>query len=494
MTARSRAAGRRAAAVPPAGRVLSVASEFAPLVKTGGLADVVGALPAALAAEGWESRVLLPGYRLLRERVTTTAEVWHDPDLFGGPAVIRLGSHDGVSLLLLDAPHLFDRDGGPYGDAYGDFGDNHVRFAALSWAAARLALGEGVDGWHPQVVHAHDWHAALVPSYLRYAGADVPTVLTIHNIAFQGVTDADQLDRLRLPAWDFHPDSLEYHGRFSALKAGMLHATHVTTVSPTYAEELTDPQFGFGLEGVVGKRRNRGEFTGILNGIDTAAWDPATDPHIITYSAEALEGRAANRAALQAEFGLIPAQGPIAAVVTRLTYQKGVDLLLAALPAFLEAGGAAVILGSGEPEYEDGLRDLARRFPDRVGVRIGYDEALSHRLYAGADLVLVPSRFEPCGLTQLYGLRYGAVPLVAATGGLRDTVTDASAEHLADGRATGFTYTGGEQELRDTLLRAVALFADQPTWGVVREQGMRTPVGWSTSARRYASLFRDLVR
>ena len=476
-------------------RVLSVASECAPLVKTGGLADVVGALPGALQALGWRTRILMPAYPGLIERVGKTRRIWRDDDLFGGPAVIHSGGTHGLDLLLLDAPHLFDRPGDPYSRDGQEYPDNHVRFAALSWVAARLAIEGTSDRWRPDVVHAHDWHAGLVPSYLKYAGAQVPSVMTIHNIAFQGVFGPDQLDRLRLPTWDFHPEALEYHGLVSSLKAGLMHATRVTTVSPTYAEELTTPAFGFGLEGVIAARRDRGELTGVLNGIDTTVWNPASDPHVLAYSVDKPDAKERNRRALLDEFSLESPTGPLAVVVTRLTHQKGVDLLLEALPQFLEAGGAVIVLGSGDAGYEHGLRELASRYPSRMGVRIGYDESLSHRMYAGGDLVLVPSRFEPCGLTQLYGLRYGALPLVASTGGLRDTVVDASPEHLADRTATGFTFTDIDAAgLGWALTRARELYADRPAWLRLSDQAMRAPVGWEPSAARYAELFSELVK
>lgn len=482
-------------------RLLSIASECAPLVKTGGLADVVGALPAALEPLGWRSRVLMPAYPGLLERLERSRRLWRDDDLFGGPASVRSGRLGGLELLLLDAPHLFDRPGGIYGEGGHDHPDNHVRFAALSWAGARIAIEGTSDRWRPDVVHAHDWQAGLAPSYLRYAGARVPTVMTVHNIAFQGVFGADQLDRLRLPHWDFHSESLEYHGLASALKAGMVHASRLTTVSPGYADELTRPEFGFGLEGVVAARRDRGELDGIVNGVDTAVWNPSTDPAVEPYSATKPAGKAENRRRLLTEFGLREPAGPLAVVVTRLTHQKGVDLLLEALPGFIERGGAVVVLGSGDSGYEHGLGVLAARYPHAVGVRIGYDEALSHRMYAGGDLVLVPSRFEPCGLTQLYGLRYGAIPLVAATGGLRDTVADATPERLANGSATGFTF--GDASLGGTidagglgfaLGRAIDLYEDRAAWARLREQAMRAPVDWSHSAGRYAQLFESLLR
>lgn len=458
-------------------RVLSVASECAPLIKTGGLADVVGALPAALAPLGWHSRVLLPAYPSVIGRMPRSRRLWRTDDLFGGPAAVRATTIDDFPVMLLDAPHLFDRPGGPYES----HGDEHLRFAALSWVASRIAIEGMSDRWRPDVVHAHDWQAGLTPSYLKYAGSTVPTVMTIHNIAFQGIFGPDQLSRLLLPEWDFHPDALEYYGNVSALKAGMMHASRVTTVSPTYAAELTTPEFGFGLDGVVRMRAERGEMHGILNGIDTGIWDPANDPFTVPFSPASLEGKALARAELLEEFGLAPHQGPLAVVITRLTHQKGIDMLLEALPSFLDAGGAVAILGSGEPDYEEALLNMRSA---SVGVKIGYDEALSHRLYAGGDLVLVPSRFEPCGLTQMYGLRYGALPVVAATGGLRDTVDDG---------VTGFVFDDiSSAGLADALARAVAAHGT-PAFDEMRLRAMGQRLDWGSSAAAYAELFSSLL-
>lgn len=481
-------------------RVLSVASECAPLIKTGGLADVVGALPAALEPLGWKTKVLLPAYPGLLQKIGRGTRVWGDENLFGGPAAVVRGKIDGLNVLLLDAPHLFDRDGGPYSAHGHDFHDNHVRFAALSWVGAQIALHGTKDKWKPDLVHAHDWQAGLVPSYLRYAGSQIPTVMTVHNIAFQGIVGADQLDYLRLPSWDFTPESLEYHGLLSTLKAGMVHASRLTTVSPSYAQELTEAHFGFGLEGVVKARRDRGELAGFINGVDTSVWDPATDPEVVPYSALDTSGKAENRQRLLQEFSLAEPTGPLAVVVTRLTYQKGIDLMVEALPGFLERGGAVAILGSGDADYEAALGDLAARYPGQVGLRIGYDEALSHRLYAGGDIVLVPSRFEPSGLTQLYGMRYGTIPVVAATGGLRDTVCDATPENLAAGIATGFTfgdaYLGGTIDaggLSFALGRAIDLYGDTEAWSQLRHTAMNAPVGWEQSATQYAAMFDNLI-
>ena len=473
------------------GRVLSVASEAVPLLKTGGLADVVGALPGALAAVGWQMRVLLPAYRGLRARIADWPVVMSDADLFGGPAAVRAGAVGGVGMLLLDAPHLYDRDGGPYAGPGGDWGDNPQRFAALSWIAARIAREGLAEGWRPEVLHCHDWQAGLAPAYLAYGGArDVASVMTIHNIAFQGWAEASQLGALRLPQAEFHAGALEYFGGLSALKAGLITADAITTVSPSYAAELVRPAFGMGLEGVIAARA--GQVSGILNGVDEAVWSPEVEP--LPYSRRRLKGKAANRAALCAAFGLeVP--GPLAIVVSRMSDQKGIDLIAAVLPDFIEGGGGLVVLGSGDPGLEAMMRTLAARHPGRVAVQIGYDEALSHRMFAGGDAVLVPSRFEPCGLTQMYGLRYGTLPVVAAVGGLADTVITANPAAMAAGVATGITFQPTDAVAFGQALRhLLTLHADPALWGRVQRNAMRQPVGWQASAAAYAALYESLRR
>ncbi|MDP3958762.1 MAG: glycogen synthase GlgA [Pseudorhodobacter sp.] len=473
------------------GRVLSVASEAVPLLKTGGLADVVGALPGALAAVGWQMRVLLPAYRALRARIADWPVVFADAELFGGPALVRAGEVGGVGMLLLDAPHLYDRDGGPYAGPGGDWGDNPQRFAALAWIAARIAREGLADGWRPEVLHAHDWQGGLAPAYLAYGGArDVGSVMTIHNIAFQGWAEASELSSLRLPQAEFHAGALEYFGGLSALKAGLITADAITTVSPTYAAELMRPEFGMGLEGVIAARA--GQVSGILNGVDEAVWSPAIEP--LPYSARRMRGKAANREALCAEFGLeVP--GPLAIVVSRMSDQKGIDLIAAVLPGLVEGGGGLVVLGSGDPGLEAMMRTMAARHPGRVAARIGYDEALSHRLFAGGDAVLVPSRFEPCGLTQMYGLRYGTVPVVAAVGGLADTVITANPAAMAAGVATGITFHPTDAvAFGQALRRLLTLHADPVLWRQVQRNAMRQPVGWQASAATYAALYESLRR
>ena len=473
-------------------RVLSVASECVPLIKTGGLADVVGALPGALGARGVAVCTLIPAYPGVIARLAEAREVWAEDDLFGGRGRVLAGRADGLDMLILDAPHLYDRAGGPYGQGGQDFPDNAERFAALSWAAARIALEGTAEGWRPDIVHAHDWQGGLAPAYLRYAGAGTAkTVMTVHNIAFQGLAPAARLGRLRLPASAFTPDGAEYWGQISALKAGLVTADRITTVSPTYAAELMRPEFGMGLEGVIAARG--AVMTGILNGVDTGVWDPGTEE--LPYRAGAVKGKAANRPRLIAEFGLGDVPGPLAILVSRLTHQKGIDLIPPVLPDFIAGGGGLAVLGTGDPALETAMRTLAERFPGRVAVRIGYDEGLSHRMFAGGDAVLVPSRFEPCGLTQMYGLRYGTIPVVALTGGLADTVIGVSPATLAAGAATGVTFHPVDAlALGQALRTLLALYADRREWAAVQTRAMKSDVSWDRSAAAYARVYQDLLR
>ena len=471
------------------GLVLSVASECVPLVKTGGLADVVGALPGALAPVGWDMRVLLPAYRALRPRAKDWPVVWEEADLWGGPGRVLAGEVEGVPLLLLDAPHLYDREGGPYSGPQGEHPDNAIRFAALSWVGARIAR-EGLAGWKPDILHAHDWQAGFAPAYLAYHGnGGVKSVITVHNIAFQGWAPAHLLGVLRLPGHAYHPEALEYYGGISSLKAGLVTADWITTVSPGYAAELMRPEFGMGLQGVIAARGSA--VSGILNGVDTGVWDPSREEP--AFDRKAVAGKAAARAKLCEEFGLeVP--GPLAIVVSRLTDQKGIDLLPAVIPEFVLGGGGLIVLGSGDPGMEAAMRTLAARFPGRVAVRIGYDEAMSHRLFAGADAVLVPSRFEPCGLTQMYGLRYGTLPVVSLVGGLGDTVIGATPATLAAGAATGVTFHPVDVlAFGQALAQLLELYRQPKLWAKLRANAMAQPVGWESSAAAYADLYERLI-
>lgn len=470
-------------------KVLSVASECVPFVKTGGLADVVGALPNALAAEGVDMRVLLPGYPSVM-RFAEGAKVLRTEDYFyGSGARLLFCEAEGISLYVLDAPHLYERDGGIYLGPNGwDWSDNPERFAALSMMAVVMAE-HGAGDWQPDIVHGHDWQAGFMPYYLRMTDPHIPNIVTIHNIAFHGLAPADRLGTLRLDPSDFSFDGFEFWGSISALKAGLTWADRVTTVSPNYARELTRIEFGHGLDGLI---RNRASgVSGILNGIDLDVWDPATDPALVNRYKRP-RGKAKNKAALRQEFGLPEADGPLCVVVSRLTGQKGLDILLAALPSLLEQGGQLALLGSGEPELEAGF--LAAADNPNVGVRIDYDEALAHRLIAGGDAILVPSRFEPCGLTQLYALRYGTIPVVAYTGGLVDSVIHASPMALASGTATGLhIYPLTADAMRMTFKDLAELFRDRDLWATMQRTAMAQPVGWEASAKAYAALYRDVL-
>jgi starch synthase len=473
---------------------LSVASEAYPLVKTGGLADVVGALPDALAPHGVATTTLLPGYPKVLAHVGDVAVAHQWPSLLGVEARLLAGTLGEHPLLVLDAPALFAREGGPYADAGGrDWADNWRRFAALSKAAAEVASGT-VGERRFDLLHAHDWQAGLAPACLRFAGhaQDVKSVATIHNIAFQGSFDAGVFPALELPPHAWGIEGVEYYGAVGLLKAGLWAADAITTVSPTYAQEIRRPEFGMGLEGLIASRGAR--VTGILNGIDPAVWNPATDPLLAArYSADSLDARVFNTRAVEARFGLT-GEGPIFTVVSRLTWQKGMDVLAGLLDDLVAMGGRLAMLGSGDAGLEQAFRDAAARHPGRIGVEIGYDEPLSHLLQGGADAILIPSRFEPCGLTQLYGLAYGCVPVVARTGGLADTVIDANLAALDAGVATGVQFEGVTPDaLRSAIARTVVLYHDAARWRQMQRRGMAADFSWTNSGARYAALYRELL-
>lgn len=474
--------------------VLSVASEAVPLVKTGGLADVVGALPAALAGEGVRVTTLLPGYsQVLASLPKGKRAIARWDSLLGTPARLLAGDLDGHPLLVLDAPALFVRDGGIYGNAAGiDWPDNWRRFAALSRAAADIAGGM-VKKLRLDLVHAHDWQAAMVPAYLRFSATPVPTVLTIHNMAFQGRYPAEIFEGLGLPDEAYTVDGVESYGGVGFLKAGMQAASAITTVSPTYAAEVRQPVFGMGLEGLVTARA--ADVYGILNGIDTATWNAASDPALVApFDSATLDARQANKRAVEAEFGLDSDDGPLFTVISRLTEQKGLDVLALALDHLVGNGARLALLGSGDPAIEAAFAAGASRHPGRIAVRIGYDEALSHLLQGGADAILIPSRFEPCGLTQLYALAYGCVPVVARTGGLADTVIDANPAALAAGVATGVQFDGvNVQSLSAAIDRTIALYRQPAQWRRLQVNGMAADFSWAASARAYAQLYRTLT-
>lgn len=475
--------------------VLSVASEIFPLVKTGGLADVIGALPGALAEEDIAVRTLIPGYPNVMAAIDRVKTVRSGFDLFGGKARLLAARSAGLNLIVLDAPHFFARAGNPYlGPDGGEWPDNAMRFAALARAAADIG-GGALKGYRPAIVHAHDWQAGLAPAYLHYgAGVRSGTVMTVHNLAFPGKAQRDLLARLGLPPRSFTFDGVEFYGAISLLKAGLQFADRITTVSPTYAAEIRAPDAGMGFDGLLRARSN--VLSGILNGIDTAIWDPLADQHIDTpFDSATIEKRAANKAALQARMGLTQdAAAPLFGVVSRLTWQKGMDLLLDCVPVLRALGAQLALIGSGDTAFESAFRNVAADAPDRIGCVIGYDEDLAHVLQAGSDAILVPSRFEPCGLTQLCALRYGSVPVVARVGGLVDTVIDANAAALAAGVATGVQFAPiTAVGLEAALHRAVALFRTSDTWRMLQLNGMASDVSWRGPARQYAALYRELV-
>ncbi|MBB3524470.1 glycogen synthase GlgA [Rhizobium redzepovicii] len=475
-------------------KVLSVSSEVFPLIKTGGLADVSGALPIALKAFGVETKTLLPGYPAVMKVIRDPIVRLEFPDLLGEPAAVLEVQHEGLDLLVLDAPAYYDRPGGPYVDPLGkDYPDNWRRFAALSLAASEIAAGL-LPGWRPDLVHTHDWQAALTSVYMRYYPTpELPSVLTIHNIAFQGQFGPEIFPGLRLPAHAFATDSIEYYGTIGYLKGGLQTAHAITTVSPTYADEILTPEFGMGLEGVIASHIDN--LHGIVNGIDTDIWNPATDPVVHThYGPTTLKNREENRRSIAEFFHLDNDDAPIFCVISRLTWQKGMDIVANVADEIVAMGGKLVVLGSGEAALEGALLASASRHPGRIGVSIGYNEPMSHLMQAGCDAIIIPSRFEPCGLTQLYGLRYGCVPIVARTGGLNDTVIDANHAALAAKVATGIQFSPvTEAGMLQAIRRAMHFYADRKLWTQLQKQGMKSDVSWEKSAERYAALYSSLV-
>jgi starch synthase len=474
-------------------RVLSVASEVFPLVKTGGLADVAGALPAALAKLGVDVKTLMPGYPAVMKALDTYEVVHTSDSLFGGAARLLWGKAKGLDLFVLDAPHLYDRPGNPYlGPDGKDWPDNSKRYAALSLMAAEVGRGAVAD-FVPDIIHCHDWQAGLVPAYVRYGGGP-KTVMTVHNLAFQGHYPASIFGTLGLPPAAFSIEGVEYFGGVGYLKAGLQCADAITTVSPTYAREILTVEDGMGLDGLLRARSH--VVHGIVNGIDTDVWDPSSDAHAAQrYTAKHLNNRAVNKAAIEKRFGLEAGDGVLYCIVSRLTLQKGMDLVAAALPTLLENGGRLAILGSGDIALEASLKEATVRYPGRVGITTTYDEPLSHLLQAGSDAILIPSRFEPCGLTQLYGLHYGCIPVVSRVGGLADTIIDANDAALSAGVASGIQFAPVTQDaLEHALRRTAALYADKAAWASMQQAGMKAEVSWTRSAARYADLYRSLLK
>lgn len=469
-------------------KILMVASEANPFAKTGGLADVVGALAAALHDRGEDVAIVLPRYRGVplenARRVCDDLGLWLGPAHY--PASAWQVVERGVPYYFIDCPALYDRDG-IYGDASGDFPDNHIRFAALSQAA--LAVVRRL--FRPQVLHCHDWQAALAPVYIHTRWHTDPTffglktLLTIHNLGYQGLYPKEILPAIGLDDAVFFPDQLEFHGKVNLLKGAIRYSDALNAVSPTYAREIQSPELGFGLDSLLRARSDA--LSGILNGVDYAEWDPQTDPHLAaSYSAADLSGKRACKADLLSEFGLPPENldKPLAGMVARLDSQKGFDLIQEAASELAAEDFCLVALGTGDPKYERFLQDWAAAHPEKIAVRIAYDNRLAHKIEAGADLFLMPSRYEPCGLSQMFSLRYGTVPLVRATGGLEDTVDDETGFKFRD-------YTGAA--LLEAVRAALAAFQDRQQWTAMVRRGMAKDFSWKASAAQYAALYRRLA-
>ena len=486
-------------------RILQVSAEIFPLLKTGGLADIAGALPAALHGAGCDVRVLLPGFPAILAGVSERVRIGEFVTPWGQDIAVEFGLLGALSTpthavyaYVMVAPSLYERPGNPYEDAEKrPYGDNCRRFSALGWAAAHLA--HGLDPlWRAQLVHAHDWHAGLAPACLAHwnggQGPYVPSVFTIHNLAYQGVFGAQHFGELGLPPSAFSVHGVEYYGQISFMKTGLKYATRITTVSPSYAREIQTPDQGCGLDGLL--RDRAGDLLGILNAVDPTVWDPAHDALVAhPYSTRNLTGKASNKAAMQAEMGLaVQADAPLFAMVSRLTEQKGVPLVLAGIDEIVSRGGQLLMLGNGDSALEAAVRALVAQYPGQVAAKLGYDEAFAHRIFAASDVTLVPSRFEPCGLTQMYGLKYGSLPLVRRVGGLADTVVDSDLETLTDHTATGFVFDHFDvQDYRRAVRRAFALYQRKAEWARVRQTGMRLAFDWDSAARQYTALYQSLI-
>lgn len=490
----TRPANTNRIAARPQIRVLAATSEIYPLIKTGGLADVTGALPKALAGFDIETHTLVPGYPALLTAARLCPPLMEFDNLLGERATLRHLLVEDLSLLVLDAPALYERGGGPYVDQDGnDHPDNWKRFAVLSLAAAEIAAGV-LPGWQPDLVHTHDWQTALTSVYMRSMDCRLPVVLTIHNIAFQGQFSPAILPEIGLPPDAYTPECMEYYGDVSFLKGGLATADHITVVSPTYAREILSRRFGMGLDGVLRSKLDR--LQGIVNGIDTDVWDPASDPALpFPYDARSPGNKKRNREVLLDRFGLTDGKGPLFSVVSRLTWQKGMDMLADVVDEVFAADGRLIVLGQGDHDIEQALTAKVSHHPGLMAVSIGYDEATAHLIHGGSDAIIQPSRFEPCGLTQLYGLRYGCIPVVSRTGGLSETIIDANDAAVSARVATGFQFHPVHSDgLRHAIRRACQAYRDKRKWTRMQSQAMRADYSWDRSASSYAAVYAGLVK
>ncbi len=475
-------------------KILFVTSEAHPLIKTGGLADVSGSLPNALAELGQDVRLLLPNYQAIKTdkdvrplcslRVDNRAVNLLETQMPGSP----------VTVWLVDYPEFYKRPGNPYLNGLGEpWPDNADRFALFCRIAVEVAMDRAGLDWQPDIVHCNDWQSGLVPAFLSLETASPASVFTIHNMAYQGLFPAESTQGLNLPGQLWNPDGLEFHNMLSFIKGGLVYADHITTVSPTYAQEIQTAAFGYGLEGLLGHRKDT--LSGIINGIDIEAWNPETDPLIPQhYRAASLAEKQHNKSELQRRFALpVNDQIPLFGLIGRLVEQKGIDLIIDCLPDMLSMPMQLVLLGSGDKAYEQRLQGLADMYPDKMAATLGYDESLAHLIEAGSDVFLMPSRFEPCGLNQMYSQRYGTLPIVRKTGGLADTVVDTLPETIANRSATGFVFNeASASSLLEAVKRAMLLYSDQKTWAKIQANAMKKDFSWRHSAEQYLTLYRGL--
>ena len=477
------AAAQKRAALKPC-RLLFVTSEIADFLKVGGLGEVSAGLPRALRRVS-DARVLLPGYRAVLAANPDMRIVAKLPAVAEIPSceIGEITTSDGLTMYIVLAGNLFDRGGNAYVDEHAiPWEDNDLRFARLAMAAVELARGVPALNWRPEVLHLNDWPGALAAGYLNWQRVGVPSLLTIHNLAYQGLFGRDRLDGLAIPAEAFAMDGVEFHGKISFLKAGIYYASQITTVSATYAREITTPENGCGLDGLLRARSDQGRLTGILNGIDET-WDPRTDPSLPhPFDSADWRGKQANAHHLREAFGLAVSRGPLFAVVSRLVHQKGLDLTMAAIESIVRDGGQLVVTGEGEPEVEQALRAAARRHPQSIAVKIGYEEGAARRIFAGSDFLLMPSRFEPCGLSQMYAQRFGSLPIAHNTGGLGDTIEDG---------ATGFLFQGATPAtFAEAITRAKTVFDRKDALEAMRRRAMKRPFGWAESVHSYMDVYR----
>jgi len=463
--------------------ILYVTSEITDYVKTGGLGEVSAALPRALQRH-YDVRILIPGYRQVLSQIGPIQVVGHMPAEAGIPAcyLCRGGTKDGLTVYVLLCPELYDREGTPYGDGRGmDWIDNDIRFARLGLAAADIACGTGDPLWRPDLLHLNDWPSGLASAYLAWRGMHVPSILTIHNLAYQGLFEPARLQQLGIPGAAFQINGVEFYGKLSFLKAGIFYSSHITTVSSTYADEITTPELGCGLDGLLRTRAEQGRLDGIINGIDES-WDPSCDPHLASpFTPGNWRGKRVNADTVRKSFGLAVSRGPLFAVVSRLVHQKGVDLAISAAETIVSQGGQLAVTGRGEARFEQALQTLAERYPGSIGVKIGYDEADARRMYAGSDFLLMPSRFEPCGLSQMYAQRFGSLPIAHKTGGLADTIEDG---------VNGFLFSEPSlHRFLDAIRRGLEAFRSRSRLAAMRRAAMSRPHGWDRSAARYGDVY-----